>query len=106
MGGGYLKRLESVPDYMDVVLKTMAWMGVRIHPVLLDRGFFSIDAISKILQNNVKFLMPCKNTNNVVTTLREFVQRKRSKISGNMIENNRGSAAYSMMITDRKNVRL
>ncbi len=35
--------------------------------------------------------------------LREFAQGKRGKISGNVIENNLGSAAeYSMIITDRK----
>ncbi len=35
--------------------------------------------------------------------LQEFAQGKRRKISGNVIENNLGSAAeYSMIITDRK----
>ena len=31
------------------------------------------------VQNNVKFLMPYKNTNNVVAALREFAQGKRGK---------------------------
>ncbi len=71
--------------------------------MLLDREFFSVDAINKLQENNVKFLMPCKNTYNVVAALREFAQGKRRKISGNVIENNLGSAAeYSMIITDRK----
>ena len=49
--------------------------------------------------------MPCKNTGNVVAALREFAQKKRAKISGNVIENNWNSAAYYIMITDRKNVK-
>ena len=49
--------------------------------------------------------MPCKNTGNVVTALREFAQGKRGKISGNVIENNWNSAAYYIMITDRKNAK-
>ena len=68
----YLKRLESMPDYVDIALKTMAEMGVRIHLVLFDREFFSVDAIGRLQENNVKFLMSCKNTNNVVAALREF----------------------------------
>ena len=40
-----------------------------------------------------------------MATLQEFAQVKRGKISGNVIENNWNSAAYSMMITDRKNAK-
>ena len=105
LAASYLKRLESVPDYVDIVLKTMAEMDIKIHLVLLDREFFSVDAISRLQENNVKFLMPCKNTGNVVAALREFAQKKREKISGNVIENNRGSATYYIMITDRKNAK-
>ena len=105
LAASYLKRLESVPDYADIVLKTMAEMDIKIHLVLLDREFFSVDATSRLQENNVKFLMPCKNTGNVVAALREFAQKKREKISGNVIENNRGSATYYIMITDRKNAK-
>ena len=44
----YLKRLESVPDYVDIVLKTMAEMDIQTHPVLLDREFFSVDVIGRL----------------------------------------------------------
>ena len=81
---------------MDIVLKTVAEMDIKIHLVLLDWEFFSVDAASRLQKNNVKFLMPCKNTCNVVTVLREFAQGKRRKSSRNVIENNRGSAVYSI----------
>ena len=81
LAASYLKMLESVPDYVDIVLKTMAEMDIKIHLVLLDREFFSVDAISRLQENNVKFLMPCKNTGNVVAALREFAQKKRERRS-------------------------
>ena len=96
LAASYLKRFEFVPDYVDIVLKTMAETDIRIHLALLDREFFSVDATSMLQENNVKFLMPYKNTCNVVAALREFAQEKRKKISRNVIENNRGSAAYSI----------
>ena len=105
LAASYLKRLESVHDYVDVVLKIMAEMGIVMHLVLLDREFFSVDTINRLQENNIKFLMPCRNTGNVVAALREFAQGKRVKISGNVIENNWNSAAYSMMITDRKSAK-
>ena len=91
-----MKKLESIPDYVDIVLKIMAEMDIWIYMVLPDREFFSVDAISRLQENNVKFLMPYRNTCNVVATLQEFAQGKRRKISGNVIENNLGSTAYSI----------
>ena len=44
--------------------------------------------LSWMQENNIKFLMPCKNTNNAVAILLEFAQEKRGKISVNVIENN------------------
>ena len=44
----YLKRLESVSDYVDIVLKTMAEMDIKTHPVLLGREFFSVDVIGRL----------------------------------------------------------
>ena len=105
LAASYLKRLESVPDHVDIALKTMAEMGIRIHLVLLDREFFSVDAIGRLQENNARFLIPCRNTSNVAAALREFAQEKRGKISGNVIENNLDSVEYSMMITDRKNAK-
>ena len=37
--------------------------------------------------------------------MRVCIKEEREKISRNVIENNRGSATYYIMITDRKNVK-
>ena len=105
LAASYLKRLESVPDYVDTVLKTMERMDVGMHLALFDREFFSVDTISRLQENGVKYLMPCRNTPNVVEALRDFAQGKREKISTNVIENNRGSIEYTMIITERKNAK-
>ena len=94
-----------MPDYVDVVLKTMAGMDTRMHLALLDREFFSVDATSRLQENRVKFLMPCRNTPNVVVVLRDFAQGRWMRISMNVIESNLGSAAYTMIITERKNAK-
>ncbi len=105
LAASYLKRLEFVPDYVDAVLKTMAGMGIRIRLALLDREFFSVDTISRLRANGVRYLMPCRNTPNVVEALQDFAQGKRERISTNVIENNQGSVEYSMIITERKNAK-
>ena len=105
LAASHLKRLEFMPDCADVVLKTMTEMAVRIHLVLFDWEFFSVDVIDRLQENNTKFLTPCRNTCNVVAALLEFAQEKRGMISGNVIENNWSSATCSMMVTDRKNVK-
>ena len=79
--------------------------GIKMHLALFDREFFSVDAISRLQENDVKYLMPCRNTPNVVEALRDFVQGKWEKISTNVIENNLGSVEYIMIITERKNTK-
>ena len=54
LAASYLKRLESVFDYVDVVLKTMAEIDIEIHLVLLDREFFSVDAINTLQKKQRK----------------------------------------------------
>ena len=51
---------------------------------------------------NVKYLMPCKNTGNVVSALNEFADNRRRKISKNILENATNQITYTMIITKRK----
>ena len=90
-----MKMLESVPDYR-YCPQNRGRDGHQDTSGVLDWEFFSVDAASRLQENNVKFLMPCKNTCNVVAVLRESAQGKRRKSSRNVIENNRGSAVYSI----------
>ena len=102
LGACYLNSGESVPKSMEYLLDSVHKMGIKIRMVLLDREFFSVDVIRCLGQRDVNFLIPCKNTYNVVAALREFSQGKRDNVSGNVLENSQESVRYTMMITDRK----
>ena len=102
LAGMYLKMSDSVPEAVGHALKTLLDRGVKINLVLLDREFFSVDMMNRLQELGVNFLMPCRNTDNVVAALDEFARRKRGRISENVIENGLGSVPYSMIITERK----
>ena len=38
----YLKTSDSVPEAVDAILRTMLDWGIKVRPVLPDRGFFSM----------------------------------------------------------------
>ena len=48
LAASYLKKLKSMHDYMSIALKTMAARDIRIHLMLFDREFFSVDAINML----------------------------------------------------------
>ena len=74
--------------------------GIRVRLLLPGREF-SAGVIAMLQKINVKFLMPCRNTGNVVAALSEFDRKDRPAVSKNIIENSTSSAAYSI-ITERK----
>ena len=47
----------------------------------------------------------CTNTGNVVAALNEFADKRRGKVSDNVIENSYESAPYNIVITERKSTR-
>ncbi len=102
LGVLHVKRLDSVPESAGLILDQLERAGIKVRLLLLDREFFSVEVIAMLQERGVKFLMPCRNTGNVVAALNEFDDDKRSRVSGNIIENNTDSATYTMIITDRK----
>ena len=95
--------LESVSKMVRGIIDLCDREGIRIKLVLLDRGFFSTDIIGTLNDLKVNYLMPCSNTYGVVEALNEFAEGSRESVSGNSITNSGGySAAYTMIITDRK----
>ena len=57
---------------------------------MLDRGFFSVDAMSVLKESKIKFLMPCTNTKGVVEALDEYAKDNRDQISKHVITNEAG----------------
>ena len=105
LGAAYLKMTDFVPDLLRVLLESVRDLGVKVKMLLLDREFFSVNSIGLLQKHGVPFLVPCRNTGNVVAALREFAQGRRGNISDNIIEGNDGSVAYHMVITKRKKIK-
>ena len=102
LGGLYVKRLDSVPESAGLIPDRLERAGIKVRLLLLDREFFSVEVIAMLQKRNVRFLMPCRNTGNIVAVLNEFAHRDRPAVSKNIIGNNTNSAAYFMVITKRK----
>ena len=86
LGAVHLGMLDSVPNSLHNLLESVRNAGVKVRLVMLDREFFSVDVITLLQKHDIPFLIPCKNTGNVVSALREFAQKRRSSISENIIK--------------------
>lgn len=102
LGAPYLKMGDSVPKHTGRLVDCMGNLGLDVKMVLLDREFFSVDAIAELARRDVGFLMPCRNTGSVVAALREFADGRRGRASDQILENTSGSAPYTMLIERRK----
>ena len=78
LGAVRLGMFDSVPDSLRVLLESVRGAGVETRLILLDREFFSIEAIRLLQGCGMPFLVPCRNTGNVVAALREFEQKRRA----------------------------
>ena len=105
LGAAYLGMFDSVPDSLHALLESVGDAGARVRLVLLDREFFSIGAMESLQRHGVPFLIPCRNTGNVVAVLREFAQERRGMMSKNVLEDGSRSLTYDMVITKRKSVK-
>ena len=76
-----------MPKYAGFILDQLERAGIKVRLLLLDREFFSVEVIAMLQERNVKFLMPCRNTGNVVAALNEFAHKDRPAVSKNIIEN-------------------
>jgi len=61
-----------------------------------------VDAVGELRYRDAGFLIPCKNTGNVVAALREFGRKQKPATSESLLENNTGSVRYDMLTTKRK----
>ncbi len=98
----HLKMLDSVPKSVNFLLKTLSDLGVKVRLALCDREFFSVDTMQMLIQNDVSFLIPCRNTPNVKSALDEYSRKKRDVTSECTLQNDCHSVPYTMIIERRK----
>ncbi len=103
LGAQYLEMGDSVPDFVDRILKSVKKTGAKIRLVLLDREFFSVDTIIALLNNNVTYLMPCRNSSGVIAALREYDKNTRNATSQATLQGHTGMVDFTMRIEKRKN---
>ena len=96
--------LDSVPESLRLLLESVKDAGVNVKLLLLDGKFFSTEIIGLLQECDVSFLVPCRNTSNVVATLRElaYVDQNDSTEDGLQARGagsiDTGAKAASMMI--------
>jgi len=98
----YVRMAESVPEYVGLILDSLEGAGVTARLLLPGREFFSVEAVAELQRRDAGFLMPCRNTGNVVAALRESDRKRRPAASGNLLEGSAGSVRYDMLITGRR----
>ena len=95
--------LEDTAAFVDQVIFLCGKGGVGIRTVLLDREFFSVRVIGVLDRAGVGYLMPCTNTDGVVTAIREFAAGRRPAVSTHAIRRSKNEyATYTMIITKRR----
>ena len=66
LGVVLVRALESVAESMPKILEKYVMLGIPTKLISLDRGFFSTDVMKYLDDNDIPFLIPCKNTDIVV----------------------------------------
>lgn len=77
--------------------------GIDIALMLLDRGFFTIDAINTLKKLRIRFLMPCIMNDGIKKALQEYIEGKRKSVSRYTMGRNGGehSASFTLVILPR-----
>ncbi len=101
LGAYRVNMFDSVPGFVEKALRSVRDAGIGPGLVLLDREFFTVETIRALDRARVGYLMPCRNTGNVVAALREFARNARPGVSPVTIEG-RNSAGYHIKIEERK----
>lgn len=88
---GVIEKLvtESRLDSIDIAL------------LLLDRGFFTIDAIKTLKKLHVRFVMPCVMNDGIKKALQEYIEGKRKSISRYTMGKGERSTSFTLVILTR-----
>ncbi len=97
--------LHSAAEYVPKIVEMCTNAGVSIRRAMLDREFFSVEAINHLNRLGVPYIIPCVNTPGVVEALRDYSAGRRNRVSRMMLEGNNGEAPYIMTIVRRKKKR-
>lgn len=76
--------------------------GIRIHTLLLDRGFFSVDVVNVLRRHRVRFLMPAVKNDRVKGAIEELHGGRTQAMVPFTMENADARKAWFNLLTYRK----
>lgn len=103
MGFEPLGALGNAHGAVEQLLDTLLDNGISIRLVLFDRGFFSTSMLELLNRLHIPYLMPCVNTQGVVSALNEFAEFQRMGVSVNVLKGSGKKIPYILIITHRRN---
>ena len=101
------RKLETVSDIVPKLVHICRLAGVEIGVVMMDREFFTAQVIKYMNENDVPFLIPCRETDTTVDALREYARGARGRVSELTIRGGGGTceSSYTAIITKRRRTR-
>lgn len=101
------RKLETVSDIVPKLVHICRLAGVEIGVVMMDREFFTAQVIKYMSENDVPFLIPCRETDTTVDALREYARGARGRVSELTICGGGGTreSSYTAIITKRRRTR-
>ncbi len=80
--------------------------GIRIHTLLIDRGFFSVDVVNVLRRLRVRFLMPAVKNDRIKEAIEGFHDRRTSAMTRFTMENaERNEASFNLLVYKKKGVK-
>ena len=103
LGAMHMGAFGFVPRSVRSLVEECRHAGANVKAALLDREFFSADVFAVFDELGTGYIVPCKNTDPVVSALDDFAAGRRPAVSEMHITNADGvSVKYTMIITERK----
>ena len=97
--------LENTSDFVRKIVDSAQQAGASIGTVMMDREFFASSVMRTLEDADMKYVVPCKNTDIVVDAIAEFATKKRNRISKLEITGTGGTVSYTIIITERTKIK-
>jgi Transposase DDE domain len=107
----YVRRGDSMKEVLQRLLRQLRKTGIQIRVLLLDRGFYNIDAINYLKRARVPFLLPVVHRGRTprridarrVQGTRRFLHWRRSGWSEHVLRRGRHNTRVKICVSYRKN---
>ena len=102
LGALPMPALEDTADYLRKLVTICRGHGVGIGVLMADREFFSTSVMRTLMDGNIDYVIPCRNTTTVAGEINRFAAGARGPRSEVVISDGRDSVRYTGVIAERK----